>query len=694
MNFYFDGLLGLIQSFGEQLSLYNRYEKHFAELDDFRCALCDTYMDSLIFLRQARSVYLHVIGSTGFRVTALLKNGIMWLGRVWQNFEGQFSDILNRLTRRFDYLGHIVTFLHRDRLHTDLHNQLIFRTEVTNTLGQIAKATPAETGEWRECRRQSDILPNYVFFYIEHRRREAIFAWLSPVDSSQDLVRHGQKCAPNTCQWLLNAEFFRSWRDDACPHGRERVRWLYGNAGTGKTVMSAVIVNHLERLATLQRKEGSVAYFFDKSDEGKNASIAMYRTLIHQLFSQSMSSSSSIETAFQAAKIYGRLRFSSADGPVPLLRGILNGLTATTYIVIDALDECQDMDEALTPLVDAIQSSTNCRALFLSRDVPPIREAISGYQSMRIASESTKPDVDMYLSSAVQHLTVPITDTELRHEVVLRLSRGADGMFLWAHLMVQQLNTATSPADVRDMITGPPRGLYALYRHVLQGLDSEPKQWRNLKSNIISRVMCSPRPLSWIELQISLSLGIREEENLPLDCYRRRPYQSLVLKLCQPFVEYHTETDCFRPAHLSVIQFMSSQNESEDAPGMRPSLSAEHQKIAKLCLNYVDFAGIHSVVSVDADEFPLEKYATAYWCHHLINAEPDTELYTKATNFLASEKKRRVWLTRLLLRNGELLPLEQVFELLRQARSWLKRAISEETKVHANSMSWKTWLRF
>ena len=441
--------------------------------------------------------------------------------------------------------------------------------------------------------------------------------------------------------------------------------------------MSAVIVKHLEHLAMLERKKGSVAYFFfDKSDESKNTSLSMYRTLVYQLFSRTLPSSTKIETAFQTAKLYGRSRFSSADGPVPLLRGIFKELKATTYIIVDALDECQDIEEALGPFVDAIQHSRACRALFLSRDIPPVREAISGCQSMRMAPESTKPDVDMYLASALQHLTVPITDTALRQEVFSRLSRGADGMFLWARLMVQQLNTATSPADVLDMITGPPTGLHALYHHVLQGLDSEPKQWRDLKSNIISRVLCSPRPLSWIELQTSLSLVIREEENLPLDRDRRRPYQSLVLKLCQPFVEYHTETDCFRPAHLSVIQFMSRQNEPEDAVGIRLDLSNEHQKISKLCLNYLNVDGVHSVVSVDADKHPLARYATAYWCHHLVNAEPDVELGIKATKFLASDEKRQIWLTRILLRDGELLSLERVFLLVRQARSWLKDAMS------------------
>lgn len=147
MHFYFEGLLDLIQSFGEKLYLYNRYEKHFADVDDFKCALCDTYMDALVFLHQARRVYLHAIEPASFRVPALLRSGSMWLGRAWQNFESQFNDIVDRLTRRFDHLGHIVTFIHRDSVQVDLQNQRLFRKEVTETLDLVSKAAPVETGK-------------------------------------------------------------------------------------------------------------------------------------------------------------------------------------------------------------------------------------------------------------------------------------------------------------------------------------------------------------------------------------------------------------------------------------------------------------------------------------------------------------------------------------------------------------------
>ncbi|KAF3767279.1 hypothetical protein M406DRAFT_69440 [Cryphonectria parasitica EP155] len=623
VNFYFEGLLRLIQNLGERLSVFNRYEKHFSEIEDFKGALSDTYMDALVFLRQARAVFVRLTAPSGSRVPVLLKSGMMWLGRAWQNFETEFSDITDRLSRRFDYLGHLVTFIHRDGLNVDMKIQQQFRSETTKALQQIVKASPAE---------QDDTSP----------------------------------------QTDLN-----------------RVGWLYGNAGIGKTVMSAVITEHLlKRLATTVQHtnnistRGLVAYFFfDKSDVAKNTSLAMYRTLIYQLLSHSWPSGTTIEMAFQAAKIYGRMRFSRADGPVSLLRDLLHGLDSPIYLVIDALDECQDISEALGPLIDTIRSVANCRVLFLSRDMPPIRDALSGLPSLRIASESTKSDVDMYLSTAVDQLDVPISNTGLRDDILSRLSRGADGMFLWAHLMVQQLHTATSPADVMNMVAGPPAGLSAFYNHVLQGLDSEPKQWRDLKSNIISRVLCSPRPLKWAELQVSLSLEVREEKNSQQACLQRRPYQALVLKLCQPFVEYHAETDCFRPAHLSAIQFMSNRDELEETatPGTRQlSLPAEHQKIAKLCLNYINLNQVHDASSVSATTYPLESYATAYWCHHLVHAEPDTELCTRAARFLASDERRRVWLTRLLLRRGEPCTLQQVLVLLRQARSWLQTVTKEE----------------
>ena len=53
------------------------------------------------------------------------------------------------------------------------------------------------------------------------------------------------KRLPNTCNWILDRPAFTSWISPDFPAATAKLLWTYGQAGFGKTVLCAHLINHL-----------------------------------------------------------------------------------------------------------------------------------------------------------------------------------------------------------------------------------------------------------------------------------------------------------------------------------------------------------------------------------------------------------------------------------------------------------------
>lgn len=307
-------------------------------------------------------------------------------------------------------------------------------------------------------------------------------------------------------------------------------------------------------------------FFFDKADENRRTALAFYRTIISQLLAVYPSSLTGIGPIFDAARKYGMSRMTLTDGPSLLFRR-LHEIPAQAFLVVDALDECEDIEDTLCELLDILQTPASCRALLVGRNIPPVRDFLAECHSLEITAAFTKPDIERDLSSALPDL--PVSDPQGQNVLLSQISSGADDMFLWAHFIVLELKSAISPVDVSLTAERTPGGLTIFYEHILYDIAREARRWLGLAQDVFNRVLCSPRSLTWAELQCSLSLEPEETPNYLMAWNEGRPYKSAVFKVCSPFIEYHGETDSFRPAHLSVHQLLTTTAKHGNRTGLR-----------------------------------------------------------------------------------------------------------------------------
>lgn len=179
------------------------------------------------------------------------------------------------------------------------------------------------------------------------KERDKILDWLSGPDSSINFKNAKSKREPGTCSWLIDSNSFKSWVET-----EKQVMWLHGLPGTGKTVLSATVVDYLESIP-LSSVCSVLYYFFDFSNASQQTYVGFLQCLIRQICSKH--NSAPVELVTLHAECRGAP--PSSDQLLNTLKALLQK-QGRTFIVVDALDECLDMEEMCerAPVLEALSA--------------------------------------------------------------------------------------------------------------------------------------------------------------------------------------------------------------------------------------------------------------------------------------------------------------------------------------------------
>jgi Cdc6-like AAA superfamily ATPase len=195
-----------------------------------------------------------------------------------------------------------------------------------------------------------------------------IKSWLDPPDPSTNHIQARKEHHQDTGLWFLTSERYTQWKAKLCSS-----LWLHGIPGCGKTILSSTVIENLE--TSYEAPNDVLLYFYFNFNDSKKQSLDnMLRSLIFQLYHIRQKSRSDLE----------KLYFSCKDGQEQPRHSQLLGTlytmlqdTSTTYIILDALDECITRKELQswleTPQTQGLQ-------LFLtSRKEQDIESSISSW---------------------------------------------------------------------------------------------------------------------------------------------------------------------------------------------------------------------------------------------------------------------------------------------------------------------------
>jgi hypothetical protein len=306
-------------------------------------------------------------------------------------------------------------------------------------------------------------------------------------------------------RWILEHSEFRQWRDDK----QSPLLWIKGDPGKGKTMLLCGIVNEMSPSSKLRDKGAAtlLSYFFCQATNKRiNNATAVLRGLIYLLVDQQPSLVSHVRKKYD----HGVERpFEGLNGWIALstvFENILQDLSLkNTYLIIDALDECEtDLPQLLKLVAKSTSTFPRVKWIVSSRNKPDIeaRLRLDNAQmilSLELNSEHVSCAVEMFINHKVSQLPLIVNDSAIQETVRRQIYAKASGTFLWAALVLKELESVRR-LYVLDVLQEMPPGLEPLYDRMLRQVQQLQRKDPELCRLVLSTITLAHRPLHLLEL--------------------------------------------------------------------------------------------------------------------------------------------------------------------------------------------------
>jgi Cdc6-like AAA superfamily ATPase len=210
-----------------------------------------------------------------------------------------------------------------------------------------------------------------------------------------------------------------------------------GIPGAGKTMITAIIVDHLYTKFQNDASVGIAYIYCNFRSQGKQKLADLLASLLRQLVQRQPSVPESVKSLYEYHK----------DKPGPQPDHILNVLHAIvndysrTFIIIDALDECQISDGSRNRFLSEIfnlQTKTGANLFATSRFIPEIMKCFEGSVSLEIRASDY--DVQRYLDGHMSRLPLCVSRSHaLQEKIKAEITKAVDGMYVPSHAMDRRL---------------------------------------------------------------------------------------------------------------------------------------------------------------------------------------------------------------------------------------------------------------
>ncbi|KAF2183357.1 NACHT-domain-containing protein, partial [Zopfia rhizophila CBS 207.26] len=454
--------------------------------------------------------------------------------------------------------------------------------------------------------------------------------------------------------WILENSDFQRWRDDA----QCQLLWIKGDPGKGKTMLLCGIVNELKSSTA---KRGLLSYFFCQATDSRiNSATAVLRGLLYLLVNQQPSLVSHIQKKHDHAR---KALFEDANAWVALseiFTDILQDPSLnSTYLIIDALDECaKHLPELLNFIVQNSSASSRVKWIVSSRNWPDIEERLkrAGHQvrlCLELNAESISAAVSKYIRYKVLHLAEDKKyDDKTRNAVLDHLSSNANDTFLWVALVCQKLKDIPRWDVLARLNTFPP-GLHSLYERMMEQI--RHSAYTDLCKRILASIAIVYRPITLKELASLVEMLEDMADDLESLRY--------IIGLCGSFLTIRGDAIYF--VHQSAKDFLFTKAFNEIFPS---GTEEAHHRVFSRSLQVMSKTLRPDMYSLGALGYPAEqvkqpdpdplvalRYSSIYWVDHLhdwnsnsfANHAIDSQDKSDIENFI--RKKYLYWLEALSL---------------------------------------------
>ncbi|KAL3293052.1 Pfs NACHT and Ankyrin domain protein [Colletotrichum asianum] len=459
----------------------------------------------------------------------------------------------------------------------------------------------------------------------ETQRMDQMRHWLSPADTSSSLDAARSQRHKGTGVWFLNNEDFVHWKS-----GGKGFLWLDGIPGSGKTILSTTVFDHLEDIGS----GCTLAFFFDFMDIGKQTFDCLLRSLAWQLYRSVAASRGELESLHTfchdgATQPYISRLAVCVESMIQSSEGL--------SVIIDALDECATGQTLLLWLESIVlnPSFDNIKLMVTGGRQLHLSESFSGLRrnryivSMRL---HTSNDIMSYVNARLEQdvgFTMKQIPQDLLGEIRTRLRDESEGSFLWAVIQLDTLAACQSLAAMKASLQSLPRDLLETYRGIIRRLNPD---YRNDVIRLLQFLTYTEQPLTSSEAIEILATQLDTDPphfNVEKRLFRDEDllqYCPSLLSLIAPS-PHRRESRKVRLSHKTVKDFLLCE-------GAQFEPKSASIAITRTALIYIRDIDIQDTLKEVSARFPLAERAAQVVVALARDTEADDDVFSEISSFL------------------------------------------------------------
>ncbi|KAJ2934209.1 hypothetical protein H1R20_g2898, partial [Candolleomyces eurysporus] len=335
----------------------------------------------------------------------------------------------------------------------------------------------------------------------EDKLIEQICEWLTNVSFGSIYSGSHSKATEGTGMWLIESEEFGRWK-----RGGFKILWGTGKPGAGKTTLSSIVIQHLQKDDVACH--APVIFAFCRYTE-KYSPSEIFASWIQQLLRRDRST---LEHVCESFRIHERDGSRPSNAELHKLMSAVVQKFDRVFIILDGLDEAEE--DARKPLLDFINSlPSNTHTLIMSRPLESLQRLFPCVVHVDI--EARNEDIERFVEKRI--LDIPSLHAVLlgkdaaKEDLCTAIKRKSGGMFLIASLQIEAVKSCISVQSLMKKLETLPIGLNELYDHTLERIEAQGQEKSFLAKRVLLWVTYALHPLSIGALQEAVAIELDSE---------------------------------------------------------------------------------------------------------------------------------------------------------------------------------------
>ncbi|KAJ7092512.1 ankyrin repeat-containing domain protein [Mycena crocata] len=515
----------------------------------------------------------------------------------------------SRFIAEHDNLGKVQRFAARNQLGTELND---LQQQMTSFGARF------RTNRLVDLSIQQNVIKGTLDEVHDMAIEEKFEKWLRcPPDMARKQHDTQSLRKEGTGEWLVNSEQFIHWQDNASS------LWIQGPSGTGKSVLSST-----------KNWDVHLFFYFDfKNQEAHAVEIAL-RRIILQLSAQSPHQYKALDKHHMLLK--GQTLPTYRDLQ-QIFEELLLGL-GRTYVVFDALDECEDGEIGrLVALISMLQGWTRSplHLLFTSQPRTTFTEHFSSVPCILLEPKITKNDIKFFVTSELRDNHKLKTWALYRtDEVIDQIVVKSSGMFRLAACLLVEISRSRRH-ELDTTLQNLPQDLFGIYDRFMETIRRQDLVYA---TGVLRWLMYSAdrRVNALLNLADAVSFKF-SSPNYIYDPNLRDENSGLLPKWLEGLVTISDNQ--LTLAHASVQRYILSERFS-DKFGFDLNSGPSHTFIAQSCLGYLRHFADHTLSPDTFNKYSMAAYTAQHLYFHFCNCHDRTVLFDAVHQLLDKGSKQ------------------------------------------------------